>query len=55
MAVFDNFPEKGGAMGERRGRKVLKKRHCSSAFFPKMPLLGRVGFAWSHGAIVRLP
>jgi hypothetical protein len=30
MVVFDNFPEKGGAMGEHKGRKVLKKRHFST-------------------------
>jgi hypothetical protein len=45
MVVVDDFPEKDGAMGERMGRKVLKKRYFSSASFPKMPLLGRVGFA----------
>jgi hypothetical protein len=42
MAMLDNFPEKGGSMGELRVHKSLKRQHLSSASFPKMLLLGRV-------------
>src|SRR6266436_6010691 len=40
--MLDNFPEKGGLMGERRVRKSLKRQNLSSASFPKKRLLGRV-------------
>src|SRR6266436_147820 len=40
--MHDNFPEKGGLMGERRVRKSLKRQNLSSASFPKKLLLGRV-------------
>ena len=42
MVMLDNFPEKGGSMGERRVRKSLKRQNLSSASFPKKLLLGRV-------------
>ena len=40
MVMLDNFPKKGGSMGERRVHKSLKRQNLSSASFPKRYLLG---------------
>jgi hypothetical protein len=55
MAMLDNFPEKGGSMGELRVHKSLKRQHLSSASFPKKLLLGRVCFSSRALTIALLP
>jgi len=55
MVMLDNFPEKGGSMGERRVRKSLKRQNLSSASFPKRFLLGRVGYSSCSLAIALFP
>jgi hypothetical protein len=42
IVMLDNFPEKGGSMGERGVRKSLKRQNLSSASFPRRSFLGRV-------------
>jgi hypothetical protein len=42
MVMLDNFPEKGGSMGELRVHKSLKRQYLSSASFPKRLLFRHV-------------
>ena len=55
IAVHDNFPEKSASVGENRACNTLKMRDLSAVSFPKMLLLGRVGYFSCSLAVALLP